>query len=700
MSGKWPLRLGRWLLAAVSRKALLASVSLAAAYVAFAVGTDTEAARTPLLFFVLPVVLCGIGYGLRGGIMAAAAGSALLWWGADLSSLGMGVRAFELVTLGAVVGLFADERRRMIRATGRRDELSLDLVATANQEGWYTSVNPAFTNVLGFSADELKGRPFVDFLHPEDRARTLAELEEQFETGRDVVNAVNRHRTKSGEYRWLEWTSSVDETGGTIVSFARDVTERAQAEEQARLRTVELEVALEDAREANLRLNLVAEAVTDGLVTVDENGTIVRFNTSSERIFGYRREEVVGASAEILTAGNGQEGSLARYLRTGEDGIIGVRHEVRGRRKDGSVVPLECTIGEVSRRGERLFIAVVRDITDEKQREAVAQDYTHFLQQVVGERTAELRRLARELDDARLETLSKLALAAEYRDDQTYAHAIRVGNTAAMLGELLGLTALEVERIRQAAPLHDIGKLAVSDTILLKRGELSEAQWHQMHSHTTVGHEILAGSTSDVLSLAAEIALTHHERWDGSGYPAGLEGEQIPLSGRIVALADVFDSLCHERPYKPAWTVEDAKAEIHRLSGRQFDPAVVDAFAQLDHHELIDPAERDHPPPGQMTGRRDQPARRRPASRTWPPSELAPPERQRHGPRRSGGYAATARSGGTGPFAPHRGSPRLAGRGIHTAPIFSVVLRPRCGRLQSAAFVTQVNLGVLSALAG
>jgi PAS domain S-box-containing protein len=384
-SDKWSLRLWRWVLAAGSKGALLASVSLATLYVAFAFGSDTEAARTPMLFFVLPVALCGIGFGLRGGLVAAAAGSALLWWGADLSSLGMVVRALELALLGAFVGLFADERQRMNAATGRRDELSLDLIATANQEGWYTSVNPAFTNVLGFSADELKGRPFVGFLHPDDRARTLAELEEQFETGRDVVNAVNRHRTKSGEYRWLEWTSRVDEDEGTIVSFARDVTERVQAEEQERLRTGELEVALEDAREANLRLNLVAEAVTDGLVTVDENGTIVRFNTSSERIFGYGREEVVGSSAEILTAGNGQEGSLARYLRTGEDGIIGARHEVRGRRKDGSVVPLECTIGEVSRRGERFFIAVVRDITDEKQREAAAQDYKDFLQQTVAE---------------------------------------------------------------------------------------------------------------------------------------------------------------------------------------------------------------------------------------------------------------------------------------------------------------------------
>ena len=148
-----------------------------------------------------------------------------------------------------------------------------------------------------------------------------------------------------------------------------------------------------------------------------------------------------------------------------------------------------------------------------------------------------------------------------------------------------------MDRIGQAAPLHDIGKLAVSDTILLKRGNLTPEQWDQIRSHTTAGHEILRATASNVLSLAAEIALTHHEWWDGSGYPCGLKGEQIPLSGRIVALADVYDSLCHERPYKRAWTVEQAVAEIHRLDGTQFDPAVVHAFNQLDPHKLAG-----HPP--------------------------------------------------------------------------------------------------------
>ncbi|WP_411278339.1 PAS domain S-box protein, partial [Gaiella sp.] len=483
------------------------SLSFAALYVGFVDAGVVEATHAALLFLALPVALCGIAFGLRGGLTMVGASSALVWWGSGLSPFGVVMSSIVLAFLGGVVGVFADERRRMIAAASRRDELALDLIATVSADGWYLSVNPAFTNLLGFSANELTGRPFVDFVHPDDRARTLADLAEQVGTGGDVVNAVNRHRTKAGGYRWLEWTSRVDEETGTLVSFARDVTERVQAEEREQLKARELEVALEDARGSNVRLNLVAEAVTDGLITIDESGTIVRFNTSSERIFGYRRDEVVGRSAQIVMADTGHEGLLARYLRTGEDGVIGVRRELRGRRKNGSNFPLECTVGEVSHRGERLFIAVVRDITEQKRWDEAEQDYKTFLQQTVGERSAQLQQLARELDDARLETLSKLALAAEYRDDQTFAHAARVGNTAAQLGELLGLTPLEVARLRQAAPLHDIGKLAVSDTILLKCGKLTPEQWHQMRTHTTVGHEILSGSTSDVLSLAAEIAL-------------------------------------------------------------------------------------------------------------------------------------------------------------------------------------------------
>ncbi|HEY6399751.1 MAG TPA: HD domain-containing phosphohydrolase [Solirubrobacteraceae bacterium] len=192
------------------------------------------------------------------------------------------------------------------------------------------------------------------------------------------------------------------------------------------------------------------------------------------------------------------------------------------------------------------------------------------------------------IEAARLETLHRLALAAEYRDDGTYEHTERVARTAFLLAQAIGLPERVASLIHQAAPLHDLGKLAVGDAVLLKPGKLSVAEFEHVKKHPRAGAAILTGSASEVLQLAEEIARSHHEWWEGSGYPAGLVGEAIPLSGRIVAVADVFDALTHIRPYKHAWSITAALAEIHRLRGRQFDPALVDAFLELDPGRLVE----------------------------------------------------------------------------------------------------------------
>jgi putative two-component system response regulator len=197
-----------------------------------------------------------------------------------------------------------------------------------------------------------------------------------------------------------------------------------------------------------------------------------------------------------------------------------------------------------------------------------------------------------ELERIGLEVIDRLALAAEYRDDETRAHTDRVARTSVLLARGLGLSEGDTTLIARAAPLHDVGKLAIPDAILLKPGRLSEAEFGLIKRHTTAGAAILAGRSTRVLLLAEEIALTHHERWDGDGYPSGLQGDGIPLSGRIVALADVFDALTHGRPYKSAWPVRSAVAEIRRSSGRHFDPTVVDAFLELGPAHLAALAEQ------------------------------------------------------------------------------------------------------------
>ena len=197
--------------------------------------------------------------------------------------------------------------------------------------------------------------------------------------------------------------------------------------------------------------------------------------------------------------------------------------------------------------------------------------HNDVLEERVRERTPEL-------EAARLEVLRCLSLAAEYRDDNTGEHIRRVGEIAAAIARALDWPVERIELIGQAAPLHDVGKLGISDVILRKPGKLTPDEFAHIKTHTLIGPQILAGTHIPVLRLATEIARTHHEKWDGTGYPDGRKADRHPGLGRIVAVADVFDALTHVRPYKSAWPVETAIDEIIAERGRHFDPEVVDAF--------------------------------------------------------------------------------------------------------------------------
>jgi len=201
---------------------------------------------------------------------------------------------------------------------------------------------------------------------------------------------------------------------------------------------------------------------------------------------------------------------------------------------------------------------------------------------ILGNRAQELSEAVRlataDIHERERETVIKLARAAEFRDPETGAHIQRMAQFSCLIARRLGLDPEYQEHLLDAAPMHDVGKLGTPDAILLKPGRLTPDEFEVMKQHAAIGHEILKDSSSPVLRLAAEIALSHHEHFDGSGYPRALAGEDIPLSGRIVAIADVFDALTSERPYKRAWSVEDARAHLELGRGRHFDPTCLDAF--------------------------------------------------------------------------------------------------------------------------
>ncbi|GAB7079330.1 response regulator [Megalodesulfovibrio paquesii] len=191
-----------------------------------------------------------------------------------------------------------------------------------------------------------------------------------------------------------------------------------------------------------------------------------------------------------------------------------------------------------------------------------------------------VRERTRELEHNYRDTLLRLGMAAEYRDNDTGQHIRRIREFTSLLARKSGCSPKEAEDMGLAATMHDIGKIGIPDAILLKPGKLDAAEWKIMQTHSRIGADILASSNSPLLNLSPTIALTHHERWDGTGYPQGLAGESIPLAGRIVGLVDVFDALTSNRPYKAAWSVTEAAAAIRKERGSHFDPALVDLFVE------------------------------------------------------------------------------------------------------------------------
>ncbi|KMY67336.1 chemotaxis protein CheY [Desulfocarbo indianensis] len=214
------------------------------------------------------------------------------------------------------------------------------------------------------------------------------------------------------------------------------------------------------------------------------------------------------------------------------------------------------------------------------------KNYQAELETQVAKRTEELRHALDKLKQASLDTIMRLARAAEYKDEDTGAHILRMSSYGAAVARQMGLGEKVAQWILYAAPMHDVGKIGIPDNVLLKPDRLNPDEWEIMKTHTTIGGGILSGASAGYLKLAEIIALTHHERWDGAGYPHGFKGKETPLAGRIAAISDVFDALTSKRPYKEAFSIEKSFAIIREGRGTHFDPEVVDAFFAIEDEVL------------------------------------------------------------------------------------------------------------------
>lgn len=216
----------------------------------------------------------------------------------------------------------------------------------------------------------------------------------------------------------------------------------------------------------------------------------------------------------------------------------------------------------------------IRNMLEVRMLNKAMKNQNQLLEEMVRERT-------HELEDTRLEVIRRLSRAAEYRDDITGFHIVRMSRYSELLGRAMGMDERQANMLLNASPMHDVGKIGIPDNILLKPGKLDAEEWEVMKTHVDIGVQILDGSGSELMIMAKEIAQAHHEKWDGSGYPRGLQGEAIPLTARIVALADVFDALTTERPYKRAWSIEETVAYLEEQKGKHFDPQLVEKFLQI-----------------------------------------------------------------------------------------------------------------------
>ena len=411
------------------------------------------------------------------------------------------------------------------------------------------SWSPELRRLAGLDPDQPEPTfdEFVESIHSEDRAGFLAGMEEILTSGED------RHYTyrmvlPDGTAKHVESRARVetDESGTAvrIYGVAQDIT--------ANLRIMTSE---------QMQADLLDQAAV-AMMASDTDRRLTHWNHAAEKLLGVPRAEALGRRVgEVvrlpdeslerrmemvtkLTAGESWEGEL---LVQGAGGRIFPAFASNSPVRD----PTGTIVG---------YSGVVMDLSEVK------------------DARAELRSSVEELERSRRETIHRLSRAVETRDFDTGAHMERIGALAASIGERLGLEPEHIELLRIASPMHDVGKIGITDQILHKPGSLTPAERTEMEQHAEIGFEILSGSDSALLDMAAKIALTHHEKMDGSGYPAGLAGEEIPLEGRIVAVVDVFDALISDRVYRPAFSVEEAVEILRAGRGTHFDPACLDAL--------------------------------------------------------------------------------------------------------------------------
>lgn len=435
------------------------------------------------------------------------------------------------------------------------DERSI--ISKTDINGIITYINEPFEKISGYKKEELLGKPHSIITHPAINKNIFKKMWKKINIEKKSWQGRLRNIAKDGNEYFVDIIIKpiLDLDGNIIeyISLSNDITDLETTKEYFKAQTQKSAFNLTE----SIRIvNAYKEAINESniILRINLDRKIIYANDAFFKVSGYTKEDLIGKPYSFLKHYNLSEEEQAAKIDSIFRGTIW-KGKISNFKKNGEVFHCDVTMYPLKNNNEEIveYMCIRHDIT-------------------------QIEKLHDELEDTQREIIYKLGELGECRSSETGQHVKRVAEYSKLLAIKIGLDEKDVNRLFMSSPMHDIGKVGIPDSILNKNGKLDSAEWEVMKTHAQIGYEILRTSKREILQSAAIVSYTHHERWDGSGYPLGLKGEDIHIFGRITAIADVFDALTSERVYKKAWSLEEVLKLFNEEKGKHFDPNLIDIF--------------------------------------------------------------------------------------------------------------------------
>jgi len=446
------------------------------------------------------------------------------------------------------------------------------ILSKSDPKGIITYVNKKFCEVSGYTKEELIGQPHNIVRHQDMPKEAFFEVWDTIKNKKQTWHGEVKNRKKDGSHYWVEATiKPILDTDGEIVEFIGLRTDITELENYKEILKNQLDYTNKSLNENINYTKQYEDAIDNSLAVLktDTNNTITYINSYFSKLSGYSKEELVGRPCKIFRDQKHILNEDCKKIKNILSANQSTRITFTNIAKDGSFYIVDT------------FVYPILDLNGK------VVEHLHLMHDIT-----ELKNLHQEIESTQKEIVYKMGEIGESRSEETGNHVKRVAEYSKLLAQLVGLSQEKIDILYTASPMHDIGKVAIADSILNKPDRLTNEEFEIMKSHTKIGYEVLKGSNREVLKAAAIVAYTHHEKWDGTGYPNGLKGDEIDIYGRITAIADVYDALGHDRVYKKAWKLDKIYKLLEDERGKHFDPKLIDIF--LSNKEKFEEIKRVH----------------------------------------------------------------------------------------------------------